>query len=137
MNQTALRTLDRERYISLATFRRDGRAVATPVWFARHDGRLYVFTAADSGKVKRLRNGSRIRVAPCDVRGRVRGAWIEGEGARVRDPAVEAAAYAALLRKYGWQMRLTNALSRLSGRIGNRAVLELELADSAAPSDET
>ena len=122
-----LATLDRESYINLATFRRDGRAVETPVWFAERDGRLYVFSAADAGKVKRLRNGDRIRVAPCDVRGRVRGDWTEGRGRRVEDPARIDAANRALLRKYGWQMRLTNFFSRLTGRIDRRAILELEL----------
>ena len=44
---------DRARYMRLATFRRSGAEVATPVWFAAADGRLYVFTAEQSGKVKR------------------------------------------------------------------------------------
>ena len=46
----AIRQLDRENYISLATFRRNGDAVRTPVWFAESGGCLYVFTEADSGK---------------------------------------------------------------------------------------
>ena len=33
-----LRSLGRERYVSLATFRRDGRAVETPVWVVEHRG---------------------------------------------------------------------------------------------------
>jgi len=50
--------------LSLATFRKSGAEVATPVWFAASDGNLYVFTAGDSGKVKRLRHTARARVAP-------------------------------------------------------------------------
>lgn len=37
--------LDRHRYMSLATFRRSGAELATPVWFAAADGRPYVFPA--------------------------------------------------------------------------------------------
>jgi hypothetical protein len=122
-----LETLDRQRYISLVTFRRSGEAVKTPVWFAKHGGKFYVFTAAGSGKVKRLRNDRRIRAAPCGPRGRLRGEWIEGQARRIEDPAIERAAYAALLAKYGWQMRVLNFFSRLSGRIEERAILELEL----------
>ncbi len=122
-----LETLDRQRYISLATFRRSGEPVQTPVWFAKHGGRIYVFTAAGSGKVKRLKNDPRIRVAPCGPRGRLRGEWNEGQARRIEDPAIERAAYAALLAKYGWQMRLTNFFSKCSGRIEERAILELEL----------
>lgn len=127
MDEAALAVLDRESYITLATFRRNGRAVETPVWFAARDGKLYVFTEAKAGKVKRLRNDSRIRVAPCGVRGALKGGWIEGTGRRVDADALIEAAYDALLRKYGWQMRLTNFFSRLFGRIDKRAILELEV----------
>ena len=122
-----LATLGGESYLNLATFRRAGRAVETPVWFAERDGKLYVFTEAAAGKVKRLRNDDRIRVAPCNVRGKLRGEWIEGRGRRVDDPAVVERAYEALLAKYGLQMRISNFFSRLSGRIDKRAILELEL----------
>jgi uncharacterized protein len=125
LSPTELETLDREPYLSLTTFRRSGRAVETPVWFAFHAGSLYVFTAGDSGKVKRLRRDSRVRVAACTARGRVKGAWIEGRARLVGEQATEAAAYAALARKYGWKMRLTNLLSRLAGRIHNRIVIEI------------
>jgi len=61
---SAASDLDRHRYVSLATFRRNGAEVATPVWFAALGARLYVVTSGDSGKVKRLRNTPRARVAP-------------------------------------------------------------------------
>ena len=60
----ATAALDRYRYLSLATYRASGAQVATPVWFAEVDGTLYVFTAGDSGKVKRLRRSSRARIPP-------------------------------------------------------------------------
>jgi len=119
--------LDREAYLSLATFRKTGVAVATPVWFALAGDRFYVFTEARSGKVKRLRNDPRIRVAACNVRGRVQGAWAEGRAHRVDDPAAVETAYTALRRKYGWQMRITDFFSRLTGRYDARAILELEV----------
>ncbi|MDQ2744458.1 MAG: PPOX class F420-dependent oxidoreductase [Chloroflexota bacterium] len=61
------------RYINLTTFRRDGRAVSTPVWFAIEGDHLVLWTAASSGKAKRLRHTKRVTVAPCDLRGRVKG----------------------------------------------------------------
>src|SRR5512146_615348 len=57
-------------YIDLVTFRKSGAAVHTPVWFAEQDGRLYVMTRSDSGKMKRIRNNPRVEVAPCTMRGR-------------------------------------------------------------------
>ncbi len=127
MDDASLAALDHELYISLETFRRNRTGVKTPVWFAARNGKLYVFTEASSWKVKRLRNDPRIRVASCSVRGRVRGEWIDGAGKRVDDPGLIEGAYEALLDKYGWQMRLTNRLSRLTGRFEKRAILELEL----------
>ena len=60
-------------YISLTTFRKTGVAVPTPVWFGEADGKLYVMARGDSGKVKRVRNNSQVRVAPCSIRGKVTG----------------------------------------------------------------
>ena len=122
-----MESLERARYLNLATFRKTGVAVETPIWFAESEGRLYAFSAGDAGKVKRLRRTSKARVAPCDVRGRVTGAWIEARARVVSDPGVCARAYAALRAKYGWAMRLADLLSTLSGRIRRRAVIEIEL----------
>ncbi|MDQ8705585.1 PPOX class F420-dependent oxidoreductase [Streptomyces sp. LHD-70] len=63
--------LGRVRYISLTTYRRNGVGVATPVWVVRSGDELWVWTRSDSWKVKRLRRDKAVRVAPCDVRGRV------------------------------------------------------------------
>jgi len=127
MTATDLAELDRARYMSLATFRKSGAEVATPVWFTAADGRLYVFTAGQSGKVKRLRNSPRARVAPSDGRGRVRGEWREASARILSEPRAIERAQAAFRAKYGWQMRLTNLLSRLTGRINHRAWLEIQL----------
>ena len=119
--------LEGESYLSLATYRRDGRTVETPVWFAAVDRHLWVFTAGDSGKVKRLRNSARARVAACDARGKVHGPWHDAQAVRVDEPARIARANASLLAKYGWQMRLLDLFSRLSGRYSKRAYLEIRL----------
>jgi uncharacterized protein len=47
--------IGRGRTVSITTFRRDGRAVPTPVWFAVDGGELLTLTPPDSGKVKRIR----------------------------------------------------------------------------------
>jgi PPOX class probable F420-dependent enzyme len=117
-------------YVNLATFRRDGREVRTPVWVAGGDGHLYVFSEAKAGKVKRIRATRRVAVAPCDVRGGLKGDFVAGVGRIVDDPETTRRGYDALRRKYGWQMLLANFFSTLSGRIKNRALLELDLEES-------
>ena len=60
-------------YALLTTFRKSGQPVPTPVWFAEDGGKVYVYTRSDSGKVKRIRAGGRVELAPCDARGTLLG----------------------------------------------------------------
>lgn len=124
---TATTPLDDERYISLETFKKDGNGVKTPVWCAPLDGKLVIFTAGESYKVKRLRRNPACRAAACDVRGRVRGPWHEGTCRIVEDAGEQARAHAALRRKYGWQMAIGDVMAALSGRKKKRAFLEVTL----------
>ena len=61
-----------EKYVLLTTFRKNGDAVATPVWIvAMPDGTAGFTTEAESGKVKRIRNTASVTLQPCSVRGKV------------------------------------------------------------------
>jgi uncharacterized protein len=122
-------TLAAARYVSLATFRTSGRAVPTPVWCASDGGDFYFFSARSAGKVKRLRNSDRARLAVCDVRGRVSSGWAEAQAWIVEDQAGIERALAALHRKYGWQMWVADVGSRLTGRYRQRAYLRARLAE--------
>lgn len=124
---TAGGEITRERYLSLATFRRNDTQVKTPVWFTVMDGKLYIVTAGNAGKVKRLRHSSRALVAPSDARGVVRGAWRDATARIVTDPIVIKRAHEALVAKYGWQARLLDLFSRLARRIRGRAWIEVDL----------
>ncbi len=127
--EAALSSLGDTPYVSLATWRKNGKEVRTPVWVARAGERLYVFTEGTAGKVKRLRNSPRSAVAPCDVRGKLKGDFVPASTIVVDDPAVVARAYDAFRAKYGWQIRLTDFMSKLSGRYDKRAMLEIELVE--------
>lgn len=62
-----------EKYVAVATRKRSGETVSTPVWIVESgDGRIGFVTEADSGKVKRIGNFPDVTVQPCDSRGRVR-----------------------------------------------------------------
>jgi hypothetical protein len=62
-----------QRYISLATFRKTGVAVYTPIWFAEDDGKLLFMTNSKLGKCKRIRNNPQGKIAPCTIRGKITG----------------------------------------------------------------
>lgn len=63
-----------QKYISLATFRKTGVPVYTPIWFAEQGDKLVFMTNSKLGKVKRLRNNSQVKIAPCTIRGKITGA---------------------------------------------------------------
>jgi len=76
---------ERKKYLSLETFRKSGEGVRTPVWFAAEQMAaanggapvLYIYTIGNTGKVKRIRNNRRVRIAPCDMHGNVSGEWMD------------------------------------------------------------
>jgi len=102
------------KYLNLETFKKSGEGVKTPVWFAAdpaasldsNDAKLYVYTIGVSGKVKRIRNNPRVKIAPCDMRGRVLGEWVEARVAIVTGE--EAARGMRLLNKkyFPWRQML-------------------------------
>ena len=114
------------RYMNLATFRKNGAEVKTPVWFAVVDGKIYCYTTGKAGKVKRLRNSPRARIAPSDVRGNPVGEWRDTNARIVTDAALVDRASAALSSKYGWQIWLLSLGARLTGSIKTRVYIEVD-----------
>src|SRR6185312_17386182 len=113
------------KYISLESFRKTGVGVRTPVWFAADPAApeiFYLYSEADAGKVKRIRNNAHVRVAPCDIRGNLRGAWVEGQ-ARIVAGAEAEKAQSLLRQKYGWMKRMGDFFSRLMGH--KQALLQI------------
>lgn len=127
MSEPSTAPLGDARYVSLETFRKDGTGVKTPVWAAPLEGHLVIFSEGKSYKIKRLRNNPKVRVAACDVRGRVRGTWLEGSARILDDEARIALAHQALRRKYGFQAAVTDFFAWLAGRTARRAYIEVTL----------
>ena len=103
------------RHISLESYRRNGTPVRTPVWFAEVDGVLYVYTLEKLGKVKRIRANPRVRVAPCDFFGKLRGAWRDAE-AHIAAGEEERRGQEPLRQKYWPWKSIGNFYSRLLRR---------------------
>lgn len=116
-----------ERYVSLATFRRNGVEVRTPVWLAQLDGRYYLFSEGRAGKVKRIRADGHARIAACDLRGRVASDWADARARIVEEADLIERVYAALRNKYGWQMKIGDFFSKLTGRYERRVIIELQV----------
>ena len=113
------------RYISLETFKKNGQGVKTPVWFVLHKNAVYVYTEADSWKVKRIRNSPRVRVAVCNMRGDIKGPWLDATASLVEGDE-RLAADRLLDRKYFLKV-IFNFLSRINRH--KRAMIKIEPRD--------
>jgi uncharacterized protein len=96
-------------YAVLVTFRRNGEPMPSPVWFGLDDdGRAYIHTMHDAGKVKRVRNNGRALLVASTVRGKPKGPVLAGT-ARVVPEAEWPHAEAALANAYGVGRKVYNS----------------------------
>ena len=116
-------------YLNLETYRKAGVAVATQVWFAAAGGTLCVHSLADAGKVKRIRSRAQVRIAPCDIRGKLKGEWV-GASARIVHGEEAALGHRLLDQKYGWMKRFGALLNCCSSGIGSRWPVRMLRPDS-------
>jgi len=114
MSSEKLAQFASQKYLNMESFRKNGQGVRTPLWFVEADGVFYFYTVAHSFKVTRLRNNPRVRIAPCDVRGNVKGEWIDATARQLNDSEAQRAD-GLLNQKYGWQKRLLNFFAKLRG----------------------
>ena len=124
MNEVA--TMSQHRYVLFSTFRKNGTAVGTAVWVAPFGSNQACFTTGgNSGKVKRLRNNSRITLQQCDVRGRVAvGSPIIEATARVVTGSECEPVDEAMLAKYKIQFKLLTMSNAITSRIKRRSVAD-------------
>lgn len=114
-----------QKYISLETFKKNGQGVKTPVWFVLHENAFYAYTEADSWKVKRIRNNPRVRVAVCNVRGHIKGPWLDAAASLVEEGDERLAANELLDRKY-FLKKIFNVLTRINRH--KRAMIKIDPA---------
>ena len=128
MGNPDVERLARGKYLSLTTFKKDGSAVATPVWVARDGDELVVITDATSGKAKRIRNNGRVVLAPCDMRGKVTGPSVDGL-ARLTDSTETEYVAAQIKRKYGLTYTVIGLMEKLRRRESSGSVgIRIEVA---------
>ncbi|MCI0559533.1 MAG: PPOX class F420-dependent oxidoreductase [Nitrososphaera sp.] len=124
MNREKLAQFANQNYLNLESYRKSGEPVLTPMWFAENDGILCVYSLANVGKVKRIRNNPRVRIVPCDIRGKPKGMWVEAK-ARIVDAAEAERGHEFLNQKYGQWKKLGDVFSKLRKR--ERVVIAIHL----------
>jgi uncharacterized protein len=116
------------RFLSVTSFKRDGTAVATPMWFVSDGPRLYALTDLHSPKIKRVRRNPRVLVASCRANGKLRGSSVAAR-AEVLTATAELEHVQSLLRD---RYKVSYRLVMLGYRLGRRLRGERSVADGAA-----
>jgi PPOX class probable F420-dependent enzyme len=106
------------KFVSLTTFKRNGEAVAAPMWIVGDGTRLSVWTPADSWKVKRVRRDPRVLVTACGRTGKVAGGApvLQGTAEVITDPAEVARVESLVKAKYGLEFRVVTLIETIAAR---------------------
>ena len=125
----AVSALADEKFVSLTTFKKDGGAVASPMWIGRDGDHLFFWTPADSWKAKRAKNNPDVIMAPCSRRGNIRAGAVQVHGVAevVADPATVERLAGVIRRKYGVEFHIVTFIERLLAR-GRKPRLILRIA---------
>ena len=125
----AVSALGAEKFVSLTTFKKDGGAVASPMWIGHDGDHLFFWTPVDSWKAKRAKNNPRVTLVPCSRGGKVReGATaVEGVAEVITEPATVERLAGVIRRKYGVEFVIVTFIERILAR-GKKPRLILRIA---------
>ena len=116
------------RYLSVTSFKRNGTAVATPLWSVSDGTRLFAFTDLHSPKVRRIRRNPRVLIAPCRVNGKLRGEPLAARADVLTATADLERVRKLLLARYKVSYRVVMLFYRLGRRLRGKQ----SVADGAA-----
>jgi uncharacterized protein len=122
---TNLDQFQKQNYLNIETFRKNGQGIKTPVWFVQDGSVLYVRTGADSGKVKRIRNNAQIQIAPCKMDGTPLGEWVPANGKEITDPDTDKLVDRLLGKKYGFRNSLFAWMGKTRG--DQNTIMKIEI----------
>ena len=103
--------------------------------YRRRFGRLARVTSWSSTPTRiRTRSSAcggipKVRIAACGVRGALKGPWHGGIARLIENGPEQKVFVDALLRKYGWQMRLADLSGRIGGTKKNWAFIAIEVSE--------
>ena len=116
-------SFEKQQYLTIETFRKNGQGVKTPVWFVRDGNSLLIWTESGSGKAKRIRRDGRVRITPSTGSGQPLGTWVDAHAIADDSPETVERIVKLLRKKYG----LTFEAFRLLGRMRSAAHITLSL----------
>ena len=120
-----------QKFVSLTTYKKNGDAVATPMWVGRDGVHLFVWTPADSAKIKRVRNDPRVTLVPCGRVGKPNNDAepVAGRAEVITEPATVRRLAEVIRHKYGLEYWVVTLIERLAARGEKpRAILRIALS---------
>jgi len=96
-----LKQFEKQKYLNIETFRKNGQGVKTPVWFVQDGETLHIWTQAGSGKAKRIRRDGLVRVVPSTATGEPRGEWLSAQAMADDSPEAMQHVESLMKKKYG------------------------------------
>ncbi len=118
MNEGAIVHLGDQKFVSVTTFKRNGDAVASPMWIVRDGEQLLVWTPADAWKVKRIRHDPRVTLTACGRTGKVQPGQptFDGTAEVITDPGEVARAESLIKHKYRMEFRVVTLIETIAAR---------------------
>jgi PPOX class probable F420-dependent enzyme len=92
--------LERPYNATLATYRRDGSVLLSPVWHEWRDGGFSIFTDADDVKVRHIQHDARAAVVVSDNEPPYRGIEVSASATIVRDREFAAATFRRIATRF-------------------------------------
>lgn len=120
-----------QKFVSLTTYKKNGDALATPMWVGRDGDHLFVWTPADSAKIKRVRNDPRVTLVPCGRFGKPNNDAepVAGTAEVITEPATVRRLAEVVRHKYGLEYWVVTLIERLAARGEKpRAILRIALS---------
>jgi uncharacterized protein len=115
MSSDRLTPFQNLKYINLETYRKNGEAVRTPVWFVIENEIIYVTTISGTGKVKRLNHNKNVRIVPSNFKGEPKGKWIDGTSYFATESESEQV-IKLRKKKYGLLVKLVSIFTSRKGK---------------------
>jgi uncharacterized protein len=120
-----------QKFVSLTTYKKNGDAVATPMWVGRDGDHLFVWTPADSAKIKRVCNNPKVTLVPCGRFGKPNNDAepVAGTAEVITEPATVRRLAEVIRYKYGLEYWVVTLIERLAARGEKpRAILRIALS---------
>ena len=119
-----LKQFEKQQFLCMETFRKNGQGVKTPVWFVQEGEAFFIWTGAVSGKVKRINNNNRVMIVPSKADGTPLGEWVQASAAADGSEAAIQHAKGLFTKKYGLQFRMFSVAGSL--RKMERTVIKID-----------